>query len=522
MIKKLTKKSVLRIALLLLVIIGIVVAIAQLMAQKMVFDFLARKLPQHVHLNYKNVNANVLTGTIGLKDISLEFYDRDSMILNTKVRMDALVLEGLGYWDFFFRNTINVRRLLLERPEVRHYPYRVFSKKNGESEGVVQLLKTIELKELAVKNGRLYLLQESSDSTALSVRDVNFTLDSVRTGPDRISKKIPVAYGNYELIADSLYVNLGQYEELQVSKVVWNRSQAKVKGLRLRSKYDKLALSKYLTTERDHIDLEIPKMDLDSIRFGFEKDTFFITTGTGTIRGPRLELFRDKLVSDNETKKQLYSRSIRQLPIHITVPRIEISNGNVVYSERVADVDNPGKLSFEKLNVTLSNLSNTYKIGERTAVRAETKFMGYADMTLDWSFDINRTDEAFIASGTLSNFNTESINPFLESNLRARASGSIEQLYFTVYGDAISSTGDIKMKYTDLRFEVLKKNRSGINKVLTAIGNIFVNDGSDTDAEGYRYGDIDIERDVNTSFFNYLWLSVRDGTLSTLTGNGKK
>lgn len=518
----LTKNPVIRVLFVLVLLFIAIVIIAQISAKSAVADFLERKLPQHVQLKYENMDANVLSGTIGLRDISINFYDRDSMLLNTKVTMDAIALEGLGYWDFLVNSKIDVQRLLLERPKVRHYPYRVLPKKENETEGVVQLLKVISIKELSVQNGSLDLLRDDVDSTAVALRNLNFSVENASTGPDVIVKKIPVDYGSYELNADSLYVNLGPYEKLEAATFRWNRERAEVTGLQLQSKYDKIALSKHLTEERDHVDLKIPGMRLDSIRFGFEKDSFFIATGKGTIDKPVLELYRDKFLDDDMATKKLYGRSIRQLPIHINVPKIEIVNGKVVYSERVADVSNPGKLSFEALNATLSNISNTYPSGEKTLIQAKTKFMGEADMTLDWSFDVNRTNDAFFASGTVSNFNTKSINPFLESNARAKASGSIDQLYFTISGNSISSSGDMKMKYQDFRFQVLKKNRLGINKVLTAIGNIFIDDGSKTDAAGFRYGSIAAERDPTKSFFNYLWLNVRNGTLSTLTGDGEK
>ncbi len=522
MSKKLNKKTRVRIVLVLFTVFVVGIAIAQLMAKSAVSNFLIRKLPHHVQLSYHEMDVNVLDGTIGLKDITLDFYDRDSMLLNTSVRMDNISLEGLGYWDFLFHKKIDVKQLLLKRPQVRYYPYRLLPKKDAEPEGVVKLLKGIAIGKLSVENGRLDLLQRGEDSIALSIKDVNFFVEDARTGPELITKKLPVKYGNYELNADSLYVNLGPFEKLNATTILWNRAQARITGLQLHSKYDKTTLSRHLTTERDHIDLKIPEMNLDSIRFGFEKDTFFITTGAGTIQKPVLEMYRDKLIADDKTVKKLYSRSIRQLPIHIDVPKFEIIDGKVVYSERVADVTDPGKLYFEKLNATLLNIANTYPTGGKTEIKARTKFMGNADMTLDWSFDVNRTNDAFLAAGTVSNFNTTNINPFLESNLRAKASGTIDQLYFTVSGNEISSTGDMKMKYDDFRFQVLKKDGSGINRFLTAVGNLFVNSGSDTDSDGFRHGDIQTERDPTKSFFNYLWGNVRDGAVSVLTGDGEK
>jgi len=78
------------------------------------------------------------------------------------------------------------------------------------------------------------------------------------------------------------------------------------------------------------------------------------------------------------------------------------------------------------------------------------------------------------------------------------------------------------MRYEDFEFSVLKKNRLGVNKLLTFLGNLFINDGSKSDEDGFRYGDIEVERDPTKSFFNYLWMNVKEGMVNTMVGKGKK
>jgi len=186
MSKKLTKKPIVQIVLVILTVFVVGIAIAQLMAKNAVSNFLIRKLPHHVQLNYNGMDVNVLNGTVSLKDITLDFYDRDSMLLNTSVRMDDIALEGLGYWDFLFHKKIDVKQLLLKRPQVRYYPYRLLPKKDAEPEGVVKLLKGIAIGKLSVENGRLDLLQQGEDSIALSVKDVNFFVLLITAIPRRL------------------------------------------------------------------------------------------------------------------------------------------------------------------------------------------------------------------------------------------------------------------------------------------------------------------------------------------------
>lgn len=126
-----------------------------------------------------------------------------------------------------------------------------------------------------------------------------------------------------------------------------------------------------------------------------------------------------------------------------------------------------------------------------------------------------------MVSGQFKNFNAKIANTFFESNLNAKAEGKIEQIYFTFNGNNFNSEGDLKMKYEDFKFEILNK-KNKVNKLLTTIGNLFINDGSKTDKDGYRHDKIAVERTKNKSFFNYLWINVEDGLISTLTGDGEK
>ncbi|WP_347343954.1 hypothetical protein [Maribacter aestuarii] len=153
----------------------------------------------------------------------------------------------------------------------------------------------------------------------------------------------------------------------------------------------------------------------------------------------------------------------------------------------------------------------------------KSDLMGEGKLNFDWSFKVNDPDERFLVQGSLSNFDTTSLNDFLVPSLNVKTEGQIEQLYFTISGDEYVANGDVKMRYNDFKFKILEKDGLGINKVLTFIGNLFIDDGSKTDENGYRYGAIEnVERNQKKSFFNFLWISLQEGLLHLLSGNGKK
>lgn len=491
-------------------------------AESMVADFLERKLPDHIQLDYKQMDVNVLTGTVELKDMNIVLLDRDAMRIHTTIHMDAFALEEFGYGQFLFKKNIRVAGLNFLRPKVRHYLHGVEGKDTGERPDVLNFSKTIEIGKLKVVDGHLDLLQEGKDSIVFVAESINFDLGQAMTGPEQIKKNMPFAYDSYQLSTEHIFLDLGPYEQLRVAAIVLEDGNATLKELNLNSKFSKVALSKNINTERDHISLKVPEATLNIIKFGFKNDTLFFNTELGNISRPTAEIYRDKLVDDDLTEKRLYSRMLRELPIHLNIAKIEITDGALVYSEQVETITPPDKISFDKLSAVLLNISNDSKIDKKTTISAEARLMDHAPITLDWTFDVFKENDAFMASGVIKNFKTKSINAFLESNLRVKSKGTINRMYFTISGDVISSAGDMKMKYEDFEFAVLKKDRSSVNKLWTFIGKIFINDGSNADASGFRYGSIEVERDPTKSFFNYLWLNVQDGTANTLIGKSRK
>ena len=125
------------------------------MAKDMIANFLKKKIPKHIELAYKNVQVNVLKGNIEFEKISLDFYERDSSLLQTNVQIDQLTIDDFGYWDFFVNSSIHIDAIHVDKPKVKYFLDRVLPQKDTISKGVVQLLKTIEVGEIIVENVEL-------------------------------------------------------------------------------------------------------------------------------------------------------------------------------------------------------------------------------------------------------------------------------------------------------------------------------------------------------------------------------
>lgn len=510
--KSIKKRKVALWVIFIMVVLGVA---AQLLFTNKVKSILAKDVPAHIHLEYGSLGTNVLLGSITLDSIS---FDHKEQLFNVQAKQ--VKVSGLGYWALLTKGDISISDLSLDQPVMVLQNKKKDSIKTPSNSSKKKDSTIISIENFSIKKGKLEVLANQTDSTQLSIQDLNFSVSEIQFSPETAQNKIPFTYNSYELSTQKLYYDMGPYEFLQLDALQFTPEESLITNFVLRSKYSRDELSKKLLKERDHFDLAIHTITLDQFQFGYTAEESQLHIQEITLQEPYFQVYRDKLLPDDTSHKKLYNQALRDLPLNLQVDTIAIKNGTLTYEERLEPDVDPHSLRFTELSAHINNLHS--KNEGKVHVNTEAQLMGDGHFTLDWSFDPQSKANNFLASGTLSDFETESINPFLKTNLRAEVTGTVNQMYFTISGNEVKASGDMKMNYDQFEFVVLKKDRLGVNKLLTAVVNIFARKNSDTDPEGYRYGYFEVERNTDKSFFNYLWINLKAGLLHTVTGSGKK
>lgn len=517
-----SRKILLRSIIGVLGIMAIGILYVQIRAEKEVEKFLIRKIPSHIQLDYEKITANIFTGSILIEEFGVNTTNRNDFMIHTTLRADYLEIDGLEYWPFIFNETIHINKLRLSQPIIKYFPDNKSKILEKDSVGVVKLLKTIIIDRVEIENGSFYIFKRDMKNMLLESDRINFTLNGFKTDPKIIKRKIPLEHSDYTFSAGNSYVDLGSFETMNIKKINVQNKNVVIDDIQVASKYSKEELSNYLERERDHVVLDIPKLSLYAIDFGFSLDKFYLNTEKIEFSQPKLEIFRDKRLVDDASKKNMYSKLIRNLPIDIKVPKIELNGGQMGYEERINSEGRPGRLYIDDIDATILGLDNNAAQGDTIELRTKGLLMGKAPISLDYVFDLTNKSDEFMVRGNVSSLQAEDLNSFFKPNLNVETEGYIDEMYFTISGDENVSRGDMKMRYNDFRFDILRKDGKRVNKILTAVGNLFVNNGKDTNKAGFRFGQIEAKRDTNKSFFNYIWLNVESGIVSVLTGNGKK
>ncbi|MEC7265524.1 MAG: DUF748 domain-containing protein [Bacteroidota bacterium] len=503
-----------KIALWVLVVLLAVGITAQLWFTQRVKALLSEELPSHIHLSYEGLSTNVLLGKIGLQKVT--FQDSTTSL---DLKAETVTLSGLKYFPLLQKGAIALSDFTVEAPQVTYQKKKLendsLTTKQNQGES-----KNISIQNFRIHNGQLKVLQQDSDSTLVQIDGLDVLLTDINHNTETASHPLPFTYGEYEIQTQKGHYDLGPWEYLQWQSFQLDTSVGRIQKLVLLTKYSREELSKKLTVEHDHYNLVIDSLLLKQPNFGLTDHLPKFHLEALELHHPVFQVYRDKLLPDDTKHKKLYNQALRDLDLDLLVNTIQISDGTVAYEERLEADVNPESLRFTDISATIHNLHS--KGSGMVSVAARSQLMGNGQLTLDWSFDPQSQSNDFLASGSLKEFQTENISPFLRTNLNAEVKGTIDQMYFTISGNEVESQGDMKMAYDQFEFVVLKKDKLGVNKLLTALVNIFAKESSKADGDGFRHGDFKVKRQTDKSFFNYLWLNVKNGLMDTMTGKGKQ
>lgn len=456
---------------------------AQLYVKHKISNIILTDLPENLEITYAHLNLNILLGNVEFENVTLTSLNLEAKKTAAEISLDALHIKAISYWS---------------------------------------LLKNKQLKtdNIYVENARVKVFKKTSDDVKFSIKEVSFTLSEFATDSLLVNNKIPFKYTDLDFELTHLYFDLGSYETLKIDALSYEENTLEFSDLTIASKWSKAILSEKLIKEHDYVDFKVAHGVLEGFKVKNVNDSLKISASNFVFNTSELHLYRDKLIADDTSKKQLYATTLKKLPIQLDINSFLIDDLNIFYSERVDEDIKPVSISFENLDAKIQNLSNINT--ENTTIEATTALMGKAPLKFNWDFNVFDSSAGFNAAIVLKDLDALIINPFLKAQANVSASGRINEMYFTIHGNNEKSTGDMKMKYEDFKFTILNEDHLGINKTLSTLVNIITNDGSKTDENGYRYGEIAVERDPTKSFFNYLWLNTKNGLKTTLTGNGEK
>lgn len=243
-----------------------------------------------------------------------------------------------------------------------------------------------------------------------------------------------------------------------------------------------------------------------------------------------LNVFRDKRKEFRHVQRATFQDMIYSYQGLLKIDTISISQGNINYTEHAEKANNPGYISFSKINVKLCNVTNDtlYRTEKGfLELRCSSLLMGKGKFSFILKSRIFDNQNTFSVNGILSKMEIADMNPYLEKNAFIYASsGKVDEMSFKFTANNTKADGNVTMLYKDLDITVKNKNTDDTTafreRFISMIANMKIIDSNPMPGQALRNGIIDYERDPEKFFFSYCVKSIFSGIKSVLLDKPKK
>ncbi|MAZ28205.1 MAG: hypothetical protein CL868_14160 [Cytophagaceae bacterium] len=512
------KKILIAVGILLFIIIAAGIGF-NIYLKKTVKKALDDNLSEDLELTYDDLSINSWLGNIMLDNVNIRHTTHDSLPPNV-YKIKQIDLNGLSYWDYLKNDIVHFNKIEVDGEGFTLRKNPKTKKKNIPSKtDSTKTKKKIAIDKLIINPTPITILQQGPDSIYLKATNYSLQIDDI--APLAQEEK-PFSYTLKTLQADSVYLDLGTYEYLSAAHLEYDEKNLDLSTFSIQSKYSRNQLSRVLKKEHDHIDVTIPEVNIQDLDWQINKKKTQVTANMINLVKPQVNIYRDKLLPDDFTRKKMYSEMLRNLPFELLINTTKIENASITYGEKVKPGEPPGTIFFDGFYATITALGNHYPQDiKHTQIDITSTFMKEGKIEVNWSFNVHNTADAFTFDAHVSNLPVDNLNSFTMPNMRATLEGKMNDAYFDIDGNDNASQVKSRLKYDDFKVTLVNEEKKK-KWLLSAIANIFVKkDSQENQDQDYREGGGKVTRNTTKSVFNYIWLNIFEALKNTLIGGGK-
>ncbi len=468
------------------------------------------------------IEKELINSNVEYEDITVDLIGGSSFVSLPKLKLGNATISSkelrvidLDYREYFTSNKIVFDRIVFKNPEiliVQSDTLENVKKKNSKK----HFKEDIKIKHLVIKNGNLKITENDTTNNGLYISLKNMDIYDLHITEKSLKNKIPFNFSEVSVNSNSLYYSLNPYHDLYTKKLKLKKGTLNVYDLRIIPKYSKAEFDKHQKVENDRFELNIPQIKMEDFTWGFNGDKLQLESLETSFENAEFHIYRNKLLPDDTSFKPLYSKKLRDIETKLKFDKIKMSNASIFYEEKSVAGKPPGKVNFSKMNVEIMNISNLNmdsKDFPLTTINAKAKFMGESNLNFKMEFDIKDPEDKFKFSGNLAGISAEAMNSFLKPALNIEVQGRIASLYFNFSGNNNQAIGDTRLQYHDFKVEVLKKDGVRKNKILSGLANLILK--NNTTNKKMDQKNIMAVRDQTKSFWNFLWMCIRNGALKS-------
>ncbi len=489
----------------------------------------AKKLNQAINENpnlsysisYTDYDISLISRTASFRNLTFkpksDTLNNGFSIIETQI--EELDVSGIGLFDLF-RNKLTANTIYIKNP---HITLKKGAAKTSDTLAKKPFDQLIAIDHLQLSGGTIQLRDSTATNSLVYLQNLDFDLHKIAVDSNSLKNKIPFRFENYQMHYDSLYAKINAFYTISTLKTSLDKENLDISNLHLKPIYSRADFQKKISKETDLFEVKNALLQLSDIRWDTDKEVIQFSAAKLKLDSLNAVVYRNKAVADDTSIKPLFSKKLRDLGFYLALDTVQVKHSAIEYIEQIDFNTEASHIKFDAFNAEITDVLSGIAAKEKnkkTKIKVHSRFMNKASLQVNWDFDVNNTSDQFTFSGSIHQLPTANLNTFLRPQIHATTTGTLEQVFFNIYGNNNESKGDFKIKYHDFKIEFLRKNGKKKNKFLSAIGNLFVR--KDTD-NTFNEAEIEQLRNKEKSFFNFMWISLADGLKKTfLITNSKQ
>ena len=492
------KRKTFKILLLIVVILSIY-KIADVYVTDKVDSYLKQE-----QLTYSALSINLLLGNITLKNVSIA---KDSLHFKT----EKLEITGVSYYHYLKNKAIHIAGLKTNNSIISGKITKKEDTKKTEEDKSKQKPLVLKIENIAFRNLKVDL--KNRDDFPLKAKKIDLEINNFELDKDKY-KTIPFLYSNIEASIINFETQYSKVQNVKFSKLVFKKDNLSLDSLEIVPLKPRENYIYYVSKEKELLTLFSKKVVFSDIKIEDNKRLNVVVNDV-LFDEVFFNLYLDGTVLEHSTKrKDLYSKSLRDLLFNIDIKNLEIKKSKLIYEEYTVKGNKPGILIFDNLNAQISNINNnSAKKNKLTVAKIHSSFMKSSPLDINWTFDINNKNDDFRIKGSLLDVTSKNMSSFLLPTMNAKMDGYINAMYFDFEGNDITSNGKLNLDFKNFNIKILDKTKSRKN-VLSWLANLLIRDSSKNGMVKVKTENV--ERDQTKSFWNFFWVNIEKGLQNSL------
>lgn len=310
------------------------------------------------------------------------------------------------------------------------------------------------------------------------------------------------------MIPDFSVRSLDRFYRYSFKKLSLNSGTKSIRldSLQILSSYDRKTFSANLKSQKDQFDITIPVLEIENIDY---QDAIFrnrYKAGKLLLTDPTILIFKDKTISPDTTQyKSMPAELLRNINFYVNLDTFEFENAYLKYEELSSKIDQPGEVYFNRVNGRILGISNDadyVKFGGLLRMNINGNLMAEAGVSVNAVFPLDSKENDFALVASMQKLQASKLNPLVKPlTLLSAKEGQFNSMQMNVKGNNQVATGQMLLKYEDLKVEVQKKDMNE-RQIVSFLANSLIRKNNNNLLVP-RYGPIYYERLKYRSFIHY-------------------